>query len=85
MCPCPRCYIKKDDIVNMGTSSDNKFRRNIRIDNSRLHSIIRRLRDWIFKRGYVLTSKMIKRVTDPISILPVHVSKASKRCMNRHN
>ncbi|KZT71629.1 hypothetical protein DAEQUDRAFT_665724 [Daedalea quercina L-15889] len=69
-CPCPRCYITKNDIFGMGSTADNQLRQNIRVDGQRLHSIIARIRSWVFKKGYNLASKLISRLLDPISILP---------------
>ncbi|KAH9924456.1 uncharacterized protein B0H18DRAFT_1105032 [Fomitopsis serialis] len=35
-----------------------------------LHSLINRVRNWVFKQGYSLTSKFLRRIIDPVSILP---------------
>ncbi|KAH9925200.1 uncharacterized protein B0H18DRAFT_877464, partial [Fomitopsis serialis] len=66
-CPCPRCLVQKADILKTGFS---KTWESIRVDSSRLRSIIAHVRRWIFKSGYSLTSKIIGQVMDPISVLP---------------
>ncbi|KAH9834205.1 uncharacterized protein C8Q71DRAFT_797981 [Rhodofomes roseus] len=77
-CPCPRCLIKKADILRMGSSSDQQQRQNWRIDGSKLWNIIARVRQWIYRRGYALTSKAITQVLDPMSILPTRSAFSSR-------
>ncbi|KZT68005.1 hypothetical protein DAEQUDRAFT_728551 [Daedalea quercina L-15889] len=55
----------------MGSSADSKVCHAFRIDEPRLHSLVARIRNWVFTRGYALTSKIIRRIMDPISILPM--------------
>ncbi|KAJ7247385.1 hypothetical protein B0H12DRAFT_1211224 [Mycena haematopus] len=50
--PCPRCYLPKEDIPNLGTVQDKKKREKLaRTDEHIQKGVIRRVRDWIFKAG----------------------------------
>ncbi|KAI0633696.1 hypothetical protein C8Q77DRAFT_1157868 [Trametes polyzona] len=69
-CPCPRCRINKDKIIEMGTTQD-LYRRNwIRVDNDDVNHRIGLARKWIFQHGMSLTSIHISRLLDPLSITP---------------
>ncbi|OJT15888.1 hypothetical protein TRAPUB_1049, partial [Trametes pubescens] len=69
-CPCPRCCINKDKILEMGTRNDLYRRNRVRVDNDDLHFRIKLTRRWIFEQGVPLTSVYMKRMLDPLSITP---------------
>ncbi|EIW52144.1 uncharacterized protein TRAVEDRAFT_24454 [Trametes versicolor FP-101664 SS1] len=69
-CPCPRCRINKDKIIEMGTMNDLNRRNWIRIDDKDLNARISLTRKWIFQDGMSLGSVYISRVLDPISATP---------------
>ncbi|KAI0672334.1 hypothetical protein C8Q78DRAFT_971002 [Trametes maxima] len=69
-CPCPRCRINKDKIIEMGTANDTSRRRWTRMDNDDLNHRINLARKFIFERGVALTSLYISRIMDPLSITP---------------
>ncbi|KAH9898500.1 hypothetical protein C8Q73DRAFT_773146 [Cubamyces lactineus] len=69
-CPCPRCRINKDKIIEMGTTNDLSRRNWIRMDNDDLNHRINLTRRWIFQEGMPLTSVYISRILDPLSATP---------------
>ncbi|KAI0365862.1 hypothetical protein BV20DRAFT_1027357 [Pilatotrama ljubarskyi] len=69
-CPCPRCRINKDKIIEMGTRND-LFRRNrVRLDDNDAIYRTEMARRWVFQDGLPLTSAYIARVLDPLSLTP---------------
>ncbi|OSD06437.1 hypothetical protein PYCCODRAFT_1442622 [Trametes coccinea BRFM310] len=69
-CPCPRCRINKDKIIEMGTANDIARRNWIRVDNTDLNHRINLTRRWIFEKGMPITSVYISRILDEMSITP---------------
>ncbi|KAI0374977.1 hypothetical protein BV20DRAFT_1033013 [Pilatotrama ljubarskyi] len=69
-CPCPRCRINKDKLLEMGTRNDTYRRNHLRLDDNDLQYRIKLTRCWIFEQGVSLTSVHMKRVLDPLSITP---------------
>ncbi|KAI9056308.1 hypothetical protein FKP32DRAFT_1599040 [Trametes sanguinea] len=69
-CPCPRCRINKDHIIEMGTTRDYYRRNLVRRDDDDVAYRIKMARAWVFERGLPLTSKFIARVLDPLSLTP---------------
>ncbi|KAJ7328437.1 hypothetical protein DFH08DRAFT_709834 [Mycena albidolilacea] len=53
-CPCPCCYIKKEQIVDMGSKADMRRRSNLWTDNSTWRETIERVRGWIFGKGWLI-------------------------------
>lgn len=72
-CPCPRCKINKDKIIEMGTRNDLYRRNHVRIDNDDLHYRINLTRRRMFEEGVSLKSVYMKRVLDPLSLTPTRV------------
>jgi|ERR1700722_329144 len=73
-CPCPRCFIKKDQIPGLGTQVDQQRRNKIRQDSRTLQTKVEMVREWIFKQGRSLVSKAVERVLGVMSVVPVRVS-----------
>ncbi|OSD08626.1 hypothetical protein PYCCODRAFT_1357030 [Trametes coccinea BRFM310] len=69
-CPCPRCRINKDKIIEMGTLNDLHRRNWVRQDNRDVLYRIKVARRWLFEDGLPLTSKYMGRILDPLSITP---------------
>ncbi|KAL1937059.1 hypothetical protein VTO73DRAFT_15141 [Trametes versicolor] len=69
-CPCPRCKINKDKILEMGTRNDLYRRNHLRVDNDDLQYRITLTRRWMFEEGVSLKSVYMKRVLDPLSLTP---------------
>ncbi|KAF7349533.1 hypothetical protein MSAN_01743700 [Mycena sanguinolenta] len=56
--PCPRCYLRKEDIPNLGTVQDKRKREKLgRTDEHIKKGFVTRVRDWIFKLGRSVKSK----------------------------
>lgn len=72
-CPCPRCKINKDKILEMGTRNDLYRRNHLRVDNDDLQYRNTLTRRWMFEEGVSLKSVYMKRVLDPLSLTPTRV------------
>ncbi|KAJ7660161.1 hypothetical protein DFH06DRAFT_1472251 [Mycena polygramma] len=69
-CPCPRCFIEKDQIPDMGTKADMKRRKNTRQDTPQYRSAINRVRRWIFARGLLVAGAAVARNLKQYSWVP---------------
>ncbi|KAF7374197.1 GLOBIN domain-containing protein [Mycena sanguinolenta] len=69
-CPCPRCFIEKEKISDMGTKADMRRRLNTRKDTSSWRETIQRVRTWIFDKGYLITGAAVNRLLKPQSWVP---------------
>ncbi|KAK7013429.1 GLOBIN domain-containing protein [Favolaschia claudopus] len=69
-CPCPRCFVDKDQISQMGTKVDMRRRQNIREDTPWYRKTIETARRWIFERGYLVAGAAINRMLKPTSLVP---------------
>lgn len=76
-CPCPRCKINKDKIIEMGTRADDYRRNQTRVDDDDVQWRISLARQWIFERGMPLTSTCLDRILAPLSLTPTRV------CLNQ--
>ena len=73
-CPCPACLVKKEDMPNMGTVNDMKFReRNQRKDDQPVHYDIASARRKIFEDGAAPEGKTVEAILGPTSITPSRV------------
>ncbi|OJT02243.1 hypothetical protein TRAPUB_13472 [Trametes pubescens] len=71
-CPCPRCLVTKDQISQAGTKPDLRRRHTLkRVDNAALRTSVQKTRDWLFTKGYKVTSQRLKRVLDSKSLTPM--------------
>jgi hypothetical protein len=57
----------------LGTKADDTQRNNIRVDSERRQGMIATAREWIFKKGRSVTSKVIDRFLN-FSMVPIRVS-----------
>ncbi|KAJ7666669.1 hypothetical protein DFH06DRAFT_1184435 [Mycena polygramma] len=69
-CPCPRCFVEKDQIPQMGTKADMRRRQNLREDTAQYRSVIKRVRGWIFEKGYLVAGAAVGRNLKPKSWVP---------------
>ncbi|KAI0054412.1 hypothetical protein BV25DRAFT_1817100 [Artomyces pyxidatus] len=69
-CPCPCCFVKKDQIGALGTHADRLRRMKPRVDDARRQDKVETTRRWIFERGYAIACKAVQRVLDPLSMVP---------------
>jgi hypothetical protein len=72
-CPCPRCFVKKDQIGDMGTKLDTRRHENKRINNDDRRAKIEMTWGWIFEKGYGVLSKAVQRVLVPMSLVLTRV------------
>lgn len=72
-CPCPLCYIRKDQIAQMGTKLDSKRRSVFREDSHAIRSTIKRARDYVFLKGYNIVSKGIRNMLQQKSLQAMRV------------
>ncbi|KAK6984281.1 hypothetical protein R3P38DRAFT_2806647 [Favolaschia claudopus] len=69
-CPCPRCFVTKDAIHQMGTVHDMQRRKKIRIDSAYRRQIVDTARRWIFEKGYIIGGAGVNRILKPHSLVP---------------
>ncbi|KAK7042827.1 GLOBIN domain-containing protein [Favolaschia claudopus] len=69
-CPCPRCFVEKEQISQMGTAADMRRRQKIREDNAWYRRTIDTARRWIFEKGYLVAGAAINRILKPTSLVP---------------
>ncbi|KAJ3568500.1 hypothetical protein NP233_g5674 [Leucocoprinus birnbaumii] len=69
-CPCPRCKIKKDQIRDLGTDSDNAIREDVRCDNKERRSLVEKARILIFKKAKGVASACVEKLLKPLSMVP---------------
>lgn len=72
-CPCPRCFIEKAQIPDMGTKADMRRRQNTRQDTPWYRSMIETARRWIFDKGYLVGGAAVSRLLKPKSWVPTRV------------
>ena len=73
-CPCPRCFVRKDQIGDMGTVNDTKRRENIRTDNQERQEKVETARKGIFQKGCAVASKVFDTLLGMTSIVPTRMS-----------
>ncbi|KAJ3557352.1 hypothetical protein NP233_g11763 [Leucocoprinus birnbaumii] len=69
-CPCPRCFIKKDQIGAIGTTVDEQRRSHKRQDTYERQFDIQTARRMIFREGRGVNSKAVERLLKPLSQTP---------------
>lgn len=75
-CPCPRCFVEKENIREMGMVRDMKFRKlRIRVDNHPRRFDVNRARELIYNNAAPLgvTSAGVERILKPTSQVPTEV------------
>ncbi|KAJ3557882.1 hypothetical protein NP233_g11630 [Leucocoprinus birnbaumii] len=69
-CPCPRCFVKKDQIGAIGTTVDEQRQSHKRQDNHERQFDIQTARRMIFKEGRGVNSQPVDRLLKPLSQTP---------------
>ncbi|KAJ7116153.1 hypothetical protein C8R43DRAFT_1138022 [Mycena crocata] len=69
-CPCPRCFIEKNQIPDMGTKADMKRRKNVREDTSWWRRKIETARKFIFDKGILVAGSAVNRLLKSQSWVP---------------
>jgi hypothetical protein len=73
-CPCPRCYVLKDKVSEMGRKLDIKNRiKGVRVDSEELQYDIALARKWLFEMGLPINNPNMKKLLGPRSLTPVQV------------
>ncbi|EIW73873.1 hypothetical protein CONPUDRAFT_68217 [Coniophora puteana RWD-64-598 SS2] len=68
--PCPRCFVLKVNIPDMGTRKDMECRQNIRTDTMQRQELVQKARNKIFKKGCPVNSKKITSLLGKYSYVP---------------
>jgi hypothetical protein len=73
--PCPRCFIRKEDIFWLGTKKDWLMRtENKRVDDEVRRKAVRKARNLLFNKGLNLVNSKVSKSLDALSLHPVEVS-----------
>ncbi|KAJ7678394.1 hypothetical protein B0H17DRAFT_1206848 [Mycena rosella] len=70
-CPCPRCFVEKSQIPEMGTKADMRRRKHVREDNKPWRDKIDTVRQWIFGKGGSVTGEHVNRNLKSKSWVPL--------------
>lgn len=74
MCPCPRCYVDKKKVHDMGKKLDIRNRsKNARIDSVELQAEIKLIRKWMFELGLPISNPHVSNKLGVLSLTPVQV------------
>ena len=73
-CPCPRCFIRKEDISALGTKVDEQRRAKLRACDHVYQHKIKTAQEIIYEKGYVVNSKAVDAVIGAESFTPTKVS-----------
>ena len=71
--PCPRCLIKKKEILEVGTPRDLERQQDLRLDNKDRQKRIEKARLQMFAKGIPVTSKKIEDLLGEKSLVPTRV------------
>lgn len=72
-CPCPRCFIKKDQINALGTKVDDQRRSHLRTDTEHRQHQVNKTRSWIFDKGRGVNSTWVEDLLQADSWVPTRV------------
>ena len=72
-CPCPCCFIKKENISGLGTKVDDQCRDHLRMDTERQQSKVEKSRTWIFDSGQSVNSTWVNTLLQEDSWTPTRV------------
>lgn len=73
-CPCPCCFVHKDQIGDLGTANDTKCHENICTDNQEHQEKVETACKGIFQKGWAVASKVFDTLLGMTSIVPTHMS-----------
>jgi Plavaka transposase len=72
--PCPRCFIQKSQIKDIGSHVDDQRRAHIRVDTGQRQDKVNASRRWIFENGRGVNSQAINDILQEDSYVPTRVS-----------
>ncbi|KIM63149.1 hypothetical protein SCLCIDRAFT_24518 [Scleroderma citrinum Foug A] len=74
-CPCPHCLVTKDKICKLGMKNDQGVcTKKAWVDTEACHWLIENVHRAIFEFGQSITSRAIKRILGPASLVPTRLS-----------
>ncbi|KAI0040823.1 hypothetical protein FA95DRAFT_1527233 [Auriscalpium vulgare] len=69
-CPCPRCFVTKDQIPEVATPADMESRKDIRVDDEVRQKTVKKARRQLFTHARSITSDPVKTLLDATSMTP---------------
>ena len=72
-CPCPCCFIRKDQISALGTKADDQWRSHLRTDTEDQQYKVNKTWTWIFNNGQGVNSKWVEDLLQADSWIPTLV------------
>jgi hypothetical protein len=73
LCPCPRCFIKKEHISGLGTKVDDQRRGHLRTENEWRQQKVDKSRSYIFEKGRNTNSTWVNDLLQEESWIPSRV------------
>ena len=73
-CPCPHCFVCKDQVGGLGIVNDTKHHENICTDNQECQEKVETSHKGISQKGHAVASKVFDTLLGITSIVPTHVS-----------
>ncbi|KIK04639.1 hypothetical protein K443DRAFT_92736, partial [Laccaria amethystina LaAM-08-1] len=71
-CPCPWCFVRKDQIGDLGTANDMKHHENICTDSQDRQEKAKTARKGIFQKGHAVASNVFNTLLGVTSMVPTH-------------
>ena len=72
-CPCPRCFIRKDQISALGTKVDDQRRSHLCTDTEQRQHKVNQTQTWIFNNGRGINSTWVENLLQADSWIPTRV------------
>ena len=72
-CPCPCCFIRKDQISALGTKADDQQRSHLCTDTEDWQYKVNKTWTWILNNGWGVNSKWVEDLLQADSWIPTHV------------
>ena len=72
--PCPRCFIRKSQIRELGSKGDERRRDKFpRVDDEHLRNLVEVARRAIYVQGHGVTGKVVRDLLGPTGLVPTRV------------
>lgn len=72
-CPCPRCFVRHDDLGQLGTPADLEIRDAVRRDDNARQQLVESARRKVFEDKVVVNNKNVEAMLKPQSLHPIMV------------
>lgn len=76
-CPCPRCFVQKENLGLLGTKRDKNTRKKLRTDDENRQWDVKAARRIIYEEGSTVNSKRVDDLLKNRSLVPTEVSQLS--------